>query len=98
MYCKIIIIKKNILSRRNNIQCIFKYLKKMKVKNVLIVDFSCNDIDIDLLDTIGITNEFVTEQKTKKNNTMKSCNCKEYSFFGGNRKTRKKTKKGKKSG
>ena len=61
------------------------------LKNVLIVDFSCNDIDIDLLDTIGITNEFVTEQKTKKNNTMKSCNCKEYSFFGGgNKRTRKK--------
>lgn len=70
---------------------LLKYLKKMKVKNVLIVDFSCNDIDIDLLDTIGITNEFVTEQKTKKNNTMKSCNCKEYSFFGGgNKRTRKK--------
>lgn len=77
---------------------LLKYLKKMKVKNVLIVDFSCNDIDIDLLDTIGITNEFITEQKTKKNNTMKSCNCKEYSFFGGNRKTRKKTNKSKKSG
>ena len=69
---------------------LLKYLKKMKVKNVLIVDFSCNDIDIDLLETIGITNEFVTEKKTKKNNTLRSCNCKKFSFFGGNRKTRKK--------
>ena len=69
---------------------LLKYLKKLKVKNILIVDFSCNYIDIDLLDTIGITNEFITEQKTKKNNTIKSCNCKEYSFFGGgNRRTQK---------
>lgn len=69
---------------------LLKHLKKVKVKNVLIVDLTCNDIDIDLLETIGITNEFVTEQKTKKNNTLKSCNCKEYSFFGGsNRRTRK---------
>ena len=69
---------------------LLKHLKKIKVKNVLIVDLTCNDIDIDLLETIGITNEFVTEQKTKKNNTLKSCNCKEYSFFGGgSRRTRK---------
>lgn len=77
---------------------LLKYLKKLKVKNVLILDLTCNDIDISLLDTIGITNEFITEQKTKKNNTMKSCNCKEYSFFGGNRRTRKKTNKSNKSG
>ena len=72
---------------------LLKYLKKMKVKNVLIVDFSCNDIDIDLLERIGITNEFITEQKTKKNNRMKSCNCKEFSFFGGRKKFTRKHRK-----
>ena len=68
---------------------LLKYLKKIKVKNVLIVDLTCNDIDIGLLKTIGITNEFVTEQKTKKNNTLRSCNCKEFSFFGGKKRTLK---------
>ena len=50
---------------------LLKYLKKIKVKNVLIVDLTCNDIDIGLLKTIGITNEFVTEQKTKKKQYIK---------------------------
>jgi hypothetical protein len=75
----------------------------MKVKNIVIVDFTCNSIQPSLLDSFGITDEFISEQKTKKNNTIKSCNCKEFSFFGGGKRTVKrrqkknKTQKGKKN-
>ena len=70
---------------------LFKYLKKLKVKNILIVDLTCNTIEAELLESFGITDEFITEQKAKKNNTVKSCKCKEFSFFGGgNKRTRKK--------
>jgi len=69
---------------------LFKYLKKLKVKNILIVDLTCNTIEAKLLESFGITDEFITEQKAKKNNTVKSCKCKEFSFFGGgNKRTRK---------
>ena len=72
---------------------LIKYLKKLKVKNILIVDLSCNDIDYDLLDSLGITKEFITEHKIKRNNTIKSCNCKNFSFFGGKKKFTRKNRK-----
>ena len=74
---------------------LLKHLKKMKVKNILIIDLTCNTIEPSLLESFGITEEFITEQKTKKNNTVKSCKCKEFSFFGGNKKTLKRINKSK---
>lgn len=75
---------------------LFKYLKQLKVKNILIVDLTCNTIEAELLESFGITDEFITEQKTKKNNTVKSCKCKQFSFFGGGNKRTRKNKNTKK--
>lgn len=76
-----------------SLEDLLQLLKLMKVNNIVIVDFTCNSIQPSLLDSFGITDEFISEQKTKKNNTIKSCNCKEFSFFGGGKKTLKRRQK-----